>query len=1164
LADQNFRVKRGLEVGVGKTVLYADPGGNIGVGITQPSTKLEVAGDLSLYNGSTYSTVIQSITPTANRTISFPDQTGTIGLVAGSTGNVQYNGGGILSGTSNFNVQPVWDSGSTNYTGLKLNVTDPVSGNASYLSPSNLLDLQVDGTAQLRVNNFGQIYRSTPPSTSGIRLKTNTGVADYGISDNNSHVNIVYNSTGALSVTSNLVGIGGSRRIGFSTNQSWDTVDLVFGRDAANTLAQRNGGTDLDPVSQTYRLYNFSVDSTSDYERTSITDDSTGLVINQEYDGTGALRTNLLDIQDNGTSKVTITGSGNVGVATTNPQYKIDVNGSVGIGGSIFDTNNSQGVSGYVLTSTAAGILWQAVTSPGVGAISGVNVSTESTDAARFIPFVSVSSGTTTHVKVAPSDLTFNPSTSRLGIGTTNPTAKLDVNGDVSIASTVSIGTVIDIVPDDSLGKISFTGSAGQLLSIANNLTSGSIFSVDDVTGIPSFDVNADGTVLISPIGNTEYVGVGKTDPQAKLDIKGNVLIDGNLGIATTNPTSRLQVGSATTESVFVTSDGDVLLGTNTLYKTGERSLHISGTSSIVSNNYGSLTLANLSDGGNQQLGAVDFYSGSTHSAQILAVKGAGGSSGTGSLQFKVQNSSTLVDIVGIDTSSLTIGKLNGTSNGSLKIYNSIFGTSTNGITLGNMQTGAGSNIDIDFVNYQSAPYGKIRGVYTGIGTITQKGDLAFFTADGGTETEKVRINSSGSLLVGSATSTGTASQTLQVTGGTYISGSVGIGTTNPSTKLEVAGDLSLYNGSTYSTVIQSITPTANRTISFPDQTGTIGLVAGSTGNVQYNNAGKLAGSSDFNVDLDWNESSTVFTGLKLNVTDTASLSDSKLLDLQVGGTSQFSISSKDPGLGGGGGFALLSRLINVQRYFGSAIIINGSDASNGLKIGQSVSGHLDISASDFGVGFNLLNGRVLLSTDAANTFAQRDGTNAQTYRLYNTYTNASNYQRTSITDDNSGLVINQEYDGTGALRTNLLDIQDNGTSKVVVTGSGNVGVATTNPQYKLHVVGDFAATTKSFVIPHPTKPGLTLRHGNLEGPENAVYVRGKTTESIIPLPDYWTGLVDEETITVNLTPKNRKLHSVVGISSNTVEVECVDGEIDCYFMILGERKDVAKLVTEY
>ena len=72
------------------------------------------------------------------------------------------------------------------------------------------------------------------------------------------------------------------------------------------------------------------------------------------------------------------------------------------------------------------------------------------------------------------------------------------------------------------------------------------------------------------------------------------------------------------------------------------------------------------------------------------------------------------------------------------------------------------------------------------------------------------------------------------------------------------------------------------------------------------------------------------------------------------------------------------------------------------------------------------------------------------------------------------------------------------------------------------------------------------------------------TTESIIPLPDYWTGLVDEESITVNLTPKNGKLHSVVGISSNTVEIECIGGEVDCYFMILGERKDVAKLVAEY
>jgi hypothetical protein len=44
-------------------------------------------------------------------------------------------------------------------------------------------------------------------------------------------------------------------------------------------------------------------------------------------------------------------------------------------------------------------------------------------------------------------------------------------------------------------------------------------------------------------------------------------------------------------------------------------------------------------------------------------------------------------------------------------------------------------------------------------------------------------------FIVGAASSTGTASQPLQVTGGAYVSGSVGIGTTNPTSKLSVEGD---------------------------------------------------------------------------------------------------------------------------------------------------------------------------------------------------------------------------------------------------------------------------------------------------------------------------------------------------------------------------------------
>ena len=45
-----------------------------------------------------------------------------------------------------------------------------------------------------------------------------------------------------------------------------------------------------------------------------------------------------------------------------------------------------------------------------------------------------------------------------------------------------------------------------------------------------------------------------------------------------------------------------------------------------------------------------------------------------------------------------------------------------------------------------------------------------------------------GPVLIGGGTSTGTASQPLQVTGGAYVSGSVGIGTTNPTSTLHIVG----------------------------------------------------------------------------------------------------------------------------------------------------------------------------------------------------------------------------------------------------------------------------------------------------------------------------------------------------------------------------------------
>ena len=133
---------------------------------------------------------------------------------------------------------------------------------------------------------------------------------------------------------------------------------------------------------------------------------------------------------------------------------------------------------------------------------------------------------------------------------------------------------------------------------------------------------------------------------------------------------------------------------------------------------------------------------------------------------------------------------------------------------------------------------------------------------------------------------------------------------------------------------------------------------------------------------------------------------------------------------------------------------------------------------------------------------------------------------------------------------------------KLTPKGTGIVTVSN-----GLTVNGAVNALTKSFVIPHPTKPNMILKHGSLEGPEFGVYVRGKTTSKVIELPDYWTGLVDEDTITVDLTPigKHQKLY-VEKIEGNRVYIN-VDGvfssSINCFYTVWGERKDVGKLDIE-
>jgi hypothetical protein len=147
----------------------------------------------------------------------------------------------------------------------------------------------------------------------------------------------------------------------------------------------------------------------------------------------------------------------------------------------------------------------------------------------------------------------------------------------------------------------------------------------------------------------------------------------------------------------------------------------------------------------------------------------------------------------------------------------------------------------------------------------------------------------------------------------------------------------------------------------------------------------------------------------------------------------------------------------------------------------------------------------------------------------------------------NSSTLELQGPGGTGRL---ILDIRD-------IAG---------NPLANIDDNGIFNANVKNFDIPHPTKEGYRLKHSTLEGPEVGVYVRGKVSgEGIIELPDYWAGLVHENSISVQLTPIGSPcVHYVVSQNISQVEVGCQCGEVNAYYTIFAERKDVNKLEVEY
>ena len=141
-------------------------------------------------------------------------------------------------------------------------------------------------------------------------------------------------------------------------------------------------------------------------------------------------------------------------------------------------------------------------------------------------------------------------------------------------------------------------------------------------------------------------------------------------------------------------------------------------------------------------------------------------------------------------------------------------------------------------------------------------------------------------------------------------------------------------------------------------------------------------------------------------------------------------------------------------------------------------------------------------------------------------------------------------------------------------TSNNRLGIGTLSPPEALTVEGNISgsgdinisgtltAAVKSFDIPHPTEDNKRLVYGVLEGPEHAVYVRGESKVDTVYLPEVWTGLVDEKSITVQLTGiGSSDPYYYIEYKNNSIKVGGPENKHYFYF-IQATRKDIDKLIT--
>jgi hypothetical protein len=496
-----------------------------------------------------------------------------------------------------------------------------------------------------------------------------------------------------------------------------------------------------------------------------------------------------------GNNLLFVSGSGNVGIGTTTPTQKLEVNGAILIEGN--DTNNKLILGANIAQTFSLGtyfngffdtffIEYSAFGTPKLLNIQGngnIGIGT-TTPTSRLQVKGSGTTSATTAFRVENANASGSMvvlDDGNVGIGTTTPSYKLDVAGDIiarDIYPTIYVdhsGTVLGGIRADATTKLEF-----------KTLTTAPL----------SFQVNSDEKMRITDSGT---VGIGTYSPTAKLQVKGSgttnattafrvenanasgsmvVLDNGIVGIGTDTPRINLHISSDTGGQIYFT-DTDFASSANThninsangVFQIGTRNNNGSFVDTfyqVITSVSGATSQYFLTQGTSRILinNAGNVGIGTTSPTSRLQVKGSGTTSATTALL--VENANASASMVVLDNGNVGIGRIPFSYtvdiSGSFRVQTNTLGlvVGTNGATE-ILTTGGNNGLYINDGNY----------------SILKLGDYRFVQ---GRSAKTLSIRDSADIDVMF-----------------FASGSknVGIGTTTPSYKLDVSGSGNFTNNLT-------------------------------------------------------------------------------------------------------------------------------------------------------------------------------------------------------------------------------------------------------------------------------------------------------------------------------------------------------------------------------